>query len=96
MGIRKHLSMLVALTKFLTFLKSSKIITSSHSNSINFSDNFEGNFMREKVNKMASKAKSLNICALEPNKNEFMMTQYQDVKNVSHGAVPNFNQHWSC
>ena len=67
MGIRKRLSMLLALTKFLTFLKSRKIITSSHLNSINFDDTFKDNFMREKVNEMASKAKSLNICALEAN-----------------------------
>ena len=59
--------MLVALTKFLTFFKSGKIITSSHLNSTNFNGNFKDNFMREKVNKMASKAKSLNICVLEPN-----------------------------
>ena len=43
--------------KFLTFFKSRKFITSSHLNSINFSDNFKDNFMREKVNKMASKTK---------------------------------------
>ena len=49
------------------FFKSRKIITSSHLNSIDFNDNFKDNFMREKVNVMASKAKSLNICALEPN-----------------------------
>ena len=56
-----------AYQKLLTFVKSRKIITFSHLNSINFNDNFKGNFMREKVNKMASKAKTLNICALEPN-----------------------------
>ena len=59
--------MLVVLTKFLTFFKSRKIITFSHLNSINFNDNFKDNVIREKVNKMASKAKTLNICALESN-----------------------------
>ena len=59
--------MLVVLTKFLTFFKSRKIITFSHVNSINFNDNFKDNVIREKVNKMASKAKTLNICALESN-----------------------------
>ena len=58
MGIPKQLSMLEALTKFLTFFKSRKIITFSHLNSINFNDNFKVNFMRKKVNKMASKAKT--------------------------------------
>ena len=66
-GIPKPLSMLVALTKFLTFLKSWEIIASSHLNSTNFINNFKDNFMWERVNKMASKAKTLNICALEPN-----------------------------
>ena len=33
----------------------------------NFNDNFDDKFVREKVNKIASKAKSLNICVLEPN-----------------------------
>ena len=65
-GIRKQLSMLVALATFLTFFKSRKIITFSHLNSANFNDNFKDNFMREKVNKITSKAKTLNICALEP------------------------------
>ena len=59
--------MFVALTKFLTFFKSRKVITFSHLNSLKFNDNFKYNFMREKVNKMASKAKTSNICALEPN-----------------------------
>ena len=57
MGISKQLSILVALTKFLTFFKSRKIITFSHLNSTNFNDNFKDNFTREKVNKMPSKAK---------------------------------------
>ena len=57
MGISKQLSILVALTKFLTFFKSRKIIAFSHLNSTNFNDNFKDNFTREKVNKMASKAK---------------------------------------
>ena len=55
--------MLVGLKKLLTFFKSRKIITFSHLNSTNFKDNF----MLEKVNKMALKAKKLNIPALEPN-----------------------------
>ena len=57
MGIPKQLSMLVALTKLLTFFKSRKIITFSHLNFTNFKDNFKYNFMREKVNQMASRAK---------------------------------------
>ena len=57
MGIPKQLSTLVALTKCLMFFKSRKIITFSHLNSANFNDNFKDNFMREKVNKMASNAK---------------------------------------
>ena len=63
----KQLSMLVALTKFSIFLKSRKIISFSHLNSTNFNENFKDNFMREKVNKMGSKAKTSNTCALEPN-----------------------------
>ena len=59
--------MLVALTKFLAFFKSCKIIIFPHLNSIKFNDNFKDNFMQEKVNKMASQAKTLNICAFEPN-----------------------------
>ena len=43
--------------------ESGKIITFFQLNSTNFQDNF----VREKVKKMASKAKTLNICALEPN-----------------------------
>ena len=42
---------------FLTFFQSRKIINFSHLNSTNFNDNFKDNFMREKVNKMVSKAK---------------------------------------
>ena len=63
MGISKQLSMLVTLTRFLTFFKSRKIFTFSHLNSINFNDNLKCNFMPEKVNKMISKAKTLNFCA---------------------------------
>ena len=59
--------MLVALTKFLKFFKSRKNITFSHLNSINFNYNFKDNFIREKVNKMTSKAKTLSICVLESN-----------------------------
>ena len=62
----KQLSVLVALTKILTFFNSRKIITVSHLNSANLNDNLKGNLMWEKVNKMASKAKILNTCALEP------------------------------
>ena len=56
-GHTKKLSMLVALTKFLTFFKSCKIFTFSHLNSATFKDSFKYNFMWEKVNKMASKDK---------------------------------------
>ena len=59
--------MLVALTKYLTFFKSRKIITFYHLNSINLNDNFKGNFMRKKGNKMVSNAKTVITCALEPN-----------------------------
>ena len=58
MGIPKQNSMLVALTKFLTFFRSGKIIAFSHLNSTNLNDNFKDSFMREKVNKMAGKAKT--------------------------------------
>ena len=37
----KQFSMLVALTKFLTFIKTRKIVTFSHVKSINFNDNFK-------------------------------------------------------
>ena len=51
--------------------------------------------MREKVNKIASRAKTLNICALEPYwkwiHDELILSR----KNDSHDAIPNFNQHWS-
>ena len=49
--------------------------------------------MREKVNKMASRAKTLKICALEPYwkwiHDELILSR----KNDSHDAIPNFNQH---
>ena len=68
MGIPKQLFMVEALAKFLAFFKSGKIIAFSHLfNSTNLNDNFKDNFVREKVNKMASKNKTINICALEPN-----------------------------
>ena len=67
MGIPRQFSMLLILTKFLKFFKSRKIITFSHLNFINLNDNFKDNFMQRKVNKMASKAKTLNICALDSN-----------------------------
>ena len=50
----------VVLTKILTFFKSSKIITFSDRNPTNFNDNFKDYFVRQKVNKIASKAKTLN------------------------------------
>ena len=53
----------LALKKFLASFKSGKIITFPHLNFTNFKDNFKDNFVLEKVNKMASKAKTLNICA---------------------------------
>ena len=59
--------MLGALTKSLTFIKSGKIIAFSHLDSTNFRDNFKDYFVWEEVNKIASKANTLNICALEPN-----------------------------
>ena len=49
----------------------------------------------EKVNKMASKVKTLNICEVEPN----WKWIYDDVilnhKDNSCDASPKFNQHWS-
>ena len=48
MGIGKRLSMPVALTKFLTFFKSRKVITFSQLNSINFNKKLTNNFMGEK------------------------------------------------
>ena len=50
--------------KILMFFKSDKIITFSHLNSNIFKENFKDNIVREKVNKMASKAKTLNIFVL--------------------------------
>ena len=52
--------------KLFTFFESGKMITFSDLNSTNFNDNFKDNFVRDKVNKMASKAKILNTCAFEP------------------------------
>ena len=72
--ITKQHSMLVALTKFLTFFKSRKIITFFQLNSINFSDNFKDNFMRGKLNKWAQKLKLYISARLSLTKNEFMMT----------------------
>ena len=63
----EQLSMLMALTKFLTFFESGKTITFSHLISTNFNHNFKDKFMREKINDITSKAKTLNICALEHN-----------------------------
>ena len=64
----------VALTKFLTFFKSRKIIIFSNLNSTNFNDNFKDNFMRKKVNQMASKTKLEIFGRLSVVQNEFMMT----------------------
>ena len=52
-------------------------------------------FMQEKVNKMASRAKTLNICALYPNWKWIHDNVILSRKNDSHDAAPNFNQHWS-
>ena len=57
----------MGLPKQLSFSEICKFITFSHLNSINFNNNFEDNFMREKVNKIVSKAKTLNICTVEAN-----------------------------
>ena len=59
--------MLMALTKFLTFFERGKTIIFSHLISTNFNDNFKDKFMREKINEITSKAKTVNICALEHN-----------------------------
>ena len=57
----------LALTKFLETIKSSKSSTFPHLSSTNFNENFKDNFVREKVTKMASKAKNFNIFTLESN-----------------------------
>ena len=62
-------SMIVVLAKCLTFFKQRKIITFSHWNSPNINNNFKDNIMRKKVNNIPSKAKTSNICTLEPNWN---------------------------
>ena len=74
MGIPKQFSILVAFTEFLTFFKSPKIITCPNLDSINFNNDFKDNFMQEKVNKMASKAKILIFSRLSLTENEFRMT----------------------
>ena len=51
--------------------------------------------MSEKVNKMASKAKTLNVCALELNWKWIHDDLIEAIKNDCHNAIPNFNQHWS-
>ena len=48
-----------------------------------------------KVDKMASKAKTLNICAVDPNWKWIHDDVILRRKNDSHDATPNFNQHWS-
>ena len=81
-------------------------MTFSDLNSTNFSDNLKDSFMREKVSKMASKAKTFNICALEANwkwidddlissckKNDSHNAIPNFNQNDSHNAIPNFNQH---
>ena len=50
--------------------------------------------MREKVNKTASKAKTLNVCAVEPNWKWIHDDLILSRKNDSQDAIPNFNQHW--
>ena len=57
----------MGIPKQLLLFEIRKIITFSHLNSINFNYNFKDNFMQEKVNKIASKAKTLNISTVEPN-----------------------------
>ena len=64
----------MAFIEFLTFFKSPKIITFPNLDSINFNNDFKDNFMWEKVNKMASKAKILIFSRLSLTENEFMMT----------------------
>ena len=75
------------------FFKSCKSITFSHINSTNFNNNFKDNFMREKVNKKAPKAKTLHISALEPNWK--WINDSLILSRKKHDAIPNFNQHWS-
>ena len=94
MDIPKQFSILVALAKFLTVFISRKIITFSYLDSINFNDNFKDNFMRENVNETASKTKTLNIWALEPNWKLIHDDLILSHKNYSHDAIPSFNQHW--
>ena len=45
-----------------------------------YNDNFKDNFVRQKVNKMASKAKTLNNARLSLTENEFMMNQFSRTK----------------
>ena len=52
-------------------------------------------FMREKVNKMASNVKTLNICALDPNWKWIHDDVVLSRKYDSHNATPNFKHHWS-
>ena len=56
---------------------------------------FPPRFMPEKVNKMASKVKTLNICALDPKWKWIHDDVILNRKNDSQDATPNFNQHWS-
>ena len=51
--------------------------------------------MRGKVNKMPSKARTLNICALGPKWKWIHDNLVLSRKNDCHEAIPNFNQHWS-
>ena len=62
--------------KFLTFFKSHKTITFSHLNSTYLNDNFKDNFMREKVNKMASEANIWNVYALSLTGIKIMVNLY--------------------
>ena len=52
-------------------------------------------FMREKVNKMASNVKTLNICALDPNLKWIHDDLILSCKDDFHDATTNLKQHWS-
>ena len=75
--------------------RSPKIISFSHVNSTNLNNDFKDNFMREKVNKMASKAKTLNICTRESNWKWIYGGLILSHEKGSHDAIPNLNQQWS-
>ena len=54
---------------------------------------FSPRFMRKKVNKIVSKVKTQNICALDSNWKWIHDDVILSPKNDSHDATPNFNQH---